>query len=67
MIQQIQKKQGLINLKKTETDISCGFGKLVDLTVFQCSILLFVTIDMMCLRHEAVILSFKDNFLSFIA
>ena len=52
-------------MKKTETDFNCGFGKLVDLTGFQSSILLFVT--MMCWRHEAVILSFKGNFSSFIA
>ena len=65
MIQQIQKKAGIDNLNKIETDFNCGFGKLADLTVFQCSFLLFVT--MMCWRHEAVILSFKGNFSSLIA
>ena len=45
----------LINLKKIETDFYCDFGKLVDLTGFQSSILLFVTIDKMCWRHEALI------------
>ena len=58
-------KQGLINLKKIETDFYCGFGKLVDLTVFQCSFLLFVIND--DVLHEAVILSFKGNFSSFIS
>ena len=32
-------------MKKTETDFNCGFGKLVDLTGFQSSILLFVIND----------------------
>ena len=32
-------------MKKIETDFNCGFGKLVDLTVFQCSFLLFVIND----------------------
>ena len=52
----------MINLKKIETDFYCDFGKLVDLTGFQSSILLFVTIDKMCWRHEVLILSFKRNF-----
>ena len=60
-----KRKQGLINLKKIETDFYCGFGKLVDLTVFQCSFLLFVIND--DVLYEAVILSFKGNFSSFIA
>ena len=50
-----KRKQGLINLKKIETDFYCDFAKLVDLTGFQSSILLFVTIDKMCWRHEALI------------
>ena len=40
-----KRKQGLINLKKIETDFYCGFGKLVDLSVFQCPFLLFIIND----------------------
>ena len=32
-------------MKKIETDFNCGLGKLVDLTVFQSSFLLFVIND----------------------
>ena len=35
------------NLKKIETDCNCGLWKLVCLTVFQSSFLLFVTFDIM--------------------
>jgi len=35
------------NLKKIEKDYNCGFWQLVDLTVFQSSVLLFATFDIM--------------------
>ena len=40
-------RHGWKNSKKIETDCNCGFWKLVSLTVFQSSFLLFVTTDIM--------------------
>ena len=50
MTQEIQKEAGLY--KQIETDFNCGFGKLVHLTVFQCSFFLFLTIDKMFWRRS---------------
>ena len=57
-------RHGWKNSKKIETDCNCGFWKLVSLTGFQISFLLFVTTDIMlanmfCLA-KAVILSFTS-------
>ena len=40
-----------INLKKIKTDCNCGFWKLVNLTVFQSSLLLFATFDVLLRQH----------------
>ena len=50
MTQEIQKEAGMY--KQIETDFNCGFGKLVHLTVFQCSFFLFLTIDKMFWRRS---------------
>ena len=41
-------------LKKIETDCNCGFLKLVSLLVFQGSVLLFVTFNILLGRHTCL-------------
>ena len=54
----MQNKHGWTNLEKIETDYSRGFRKLVKLTVFQSSFLLFITSVIM--RRQFAI---ESNFL----
>jgi len=63
MTQQIQKKAGMY--KQIETDIYYGFGKLVDLTVFQSSFFWFVTIYMICWGQERCDFAIQRRFLKF--
>ena len=48
---------GWTTLKKIDGDGNCGFCKLVSLTVFQSSFLLFVTFDTMLGKHICLIQS----------
>ena len=50
-------KHGWITFKKIEGDVNCGFCKLVSLTVFHSSFLLFVTFDIMLWKHICLIQS----------
>ena len=51
-------------MKKIKTDYNCGFSKLVSLTLFQNSFLLFVTLDITlaetyCLTQSCDSVSYK--------
>ena len=50
MTQQIQKEAGMN--EQIKKDFNCGFRDLVHLTVFQSSVLLIATIDMMFWRQH---------------
>ena len=50
MTQQIHKKAGMN--EQIKKDFNCGFRDLVHLTVFQSSVLLIATIDMMFWRQH---------------